>query len=310
MERTAAAVVAGWCLVAASSVSAQTWGRPHEPSSGACFYEHANFEGRYFCTRAGEAASEVPADANDRISSIRVFGNARVVVYRDDRFRGKSSTFDQDMRDLRKAGWNDRISSYRIDSEGRGSGGWGGGDWGRPSVPSTGVCFYKDPGFRGDYFCAGMGASAAQVPSGTNDKISSIRVYGNAEVTVFQDAFYEGRSQRFDRSMSDLRGAGWNDLISSYRVRSRSSGSGSRDSGSRDSGSRGGGGNWGQSSGSRMSRQEAEGIVQRAYQSVLGRDPDPGSKSWVDEVMKHNWNQRQLEAELRKSPEYRAKQQH
>jgi multidrug efflux pump subunit AcrA (membrane-fusion protein) len=25
--------------------------------------------------------------------------------------------------------------------------------WGRPSQPQSGACFYKDPGFQGDYFC-------------------------------------------------------------------------------------------------------------------------------------------------------------
>ena len=25
--------------------------------------------------------------------------------------------------------------------------------WGRPSEPQSGACFYKDPEFRGDYFC-------------------------------------------------------------------------------------------------------------------------------------------------------------
>jgi len=52
---------------------------------------------------------------------------------------------------------------------------------------------------------------------------------------------------------------------------------------------------------------EAENIVRRAYRSVLGREPDPGARSWVNAVMKNNWTQRQLESELMKSAEYRNK---
>ncbi len=51
-----------------------------------------------------------------------------------------------------------------------------------------------------------------------NDKISSIRIFGNASVTVFQDSRFEGRSSRFDYDVPDLKREGWNDLISSFRV--------------------------------------------------------------------------------------------
>jgi hypothetical protein len=298
----------GLMLVAAPSASAQDWGRPREPSSGVCFYEHANFDGQYFCSRVGSNSSQVPREANDRISSIRIFGDAQVVVYSDAGFRGSSRRFDNDVRDLRHEGFNDRVSSFRVEPRGYGSGGnWGGGDWdsswGRPRPPSSGVCFYKDPHFRGDYFCAPAGASAAQVPSGTNDKISSIRVYGGVEVTVFQDSHYEGRSSSFDSNMDDLRRAGWNDLISSFRVRFRSGGSHRDDS----SGSHGDGSS---RSSSRWTRDQAQAMVDRAYHSVFGRAPDPGARGWVDDVMKKNWSQQQLEAELRKTPEYRSKHGH
>ena len=29
--------------------------------------------------------------------------------------------------------------------------------WGRPTVPRDGACFYRDAGFRGDYFCVRAG---------------------------------------------------------------------------------------------------------------------------------------------------------
>jgi hypothetical protein len=56
-----------------------------------------------------------------------------------------------------------------------------------------------------------------------------------------------------------------------------------------------------------MTRQKAEEIVGRAYRSVLNREPDSGSRGYVDRVMRDKWSQSDVERELRKSPEYRRK---
>jgi hypothetical protein len=57
----------------------------------------------------------------------------------------------------------------------------------------------------------------------------------------------------------------------------------------------------------RMTQTEAERIVRRAYLDVLGREPDPGSRGWVEKVMYENWTEQDLVRELRKSEEYRLK---
>ena len=82
---------------------------------GACFYRDSNFRGQYFCVEAGDDVNDLPSDANDRISSIRVFGGATVRVYKDSRFRGDSRRFDSNVRDLDDAGFDDEISSIRIE---------------------------------------------------------------------------------------------------------------------------------------------------------------------------------------------------
>lgn len=214
-------------LAVAAGAAAQTWGRPRVPQSGACFYEHINFEGRYFCYRSGTSNDNVPRGLNNEISSIRIFGNAQVVVYKDGDFRGSSRHFESSVSDLRREGLNDRISSFRVDEQryGRGEGGGrgrggGGGPWGRPPTPRSGACFYRDINFGGDYFCASLG-SRAEVPQGTNDEISSVRIFGDAEVIVFRDTNYQGSSRRFDRDVRDLRRSGWNDRISSYTIERR-----------------------------------------------------------------------------------------
>jgi hypothetical protein len=92
--------------------------------------------------------------------------------------------------------------------------------WGRERVPNQGACFYQDADFRGNYFCVRQGDRLSTLPSDMSDKISSIRVFGAAEVTVFRDNNMRGRSGRFINDVRNLKGEGWNDQISSLDVTS------------------------------------------------------------------------------------------
>ena len=56
-----------------------------------------------------------------------------------------------------------------------------------------------------------------------------------------------------------------------------------------------------------MTTEQARQIVERAYRSVLGRDPDPGSAIYVEKVKRDHWSENDVAKELRKSPEYRQK---
>jgi hypothetical protein len=87
---------------------------------GACFYSERNFGGKYLCLRRGESRGKF-GNLGDDISSIRVFGGARVLFYEDDNFKGRASGTKRDVPDLRQfnvAGssrnWNNRISSARV----------------------------------------------------------------------------------------------------------------------------------------------------------------------------------------------------
>ncbi|MEO5819502.1 MAG: peptidase inhibitor family I36 protein [Vicinamibacteraceae bacterium] len=175
--------------------------------------------------------------------------------------------------------------------------------WGRPAVPRDGACFYRDAGFRGDYFCVRAGQDLSWIPAGLNDEISSIRTFGRAEVTVYRDRRFSGRSERFERDIVNLRNEGWNDKLSSLRV-DRDRG-GWRD-GDRDRG-RGDGYGWrdGDRRDDRRELVRAEEVVRRAYLAVFRREPDGGSRGYVDRVMRENLTQADVERELRRSPEYR-----
>ncbi len=240
-------ILAGLAVAAvASSASAQGFGRGGFPGSGACFYEDINFGGRYFCTRAGEANPRVPSNINDEISSIRLFGNAEVIIFRDPDMRGQAQRFTTGVRDLRLSGFNDRLTSYAVQQRGYngndggayGGGGYGGGGYGGG---------YNDG--RGGY-----------------------------------DSVY---------------GGGYNNGYNN------GSGSAGRYESRNGNGAPYGGYNQNNGNRSRYTPQQAASMVQQAYQRVFGREADPAARPWVNEVMKNNWSQRQLEAALRDTPEAR-----
>ena len=70
---------------------------------------------------------------SDRISSIRVFGGAAVVLYRDINFNGESVTIDRDVPDLDQVtarnfrNWNRQASSLAVEDSRRGFPGRGRG---------------------------------------------------------------------------------------------------------------------------------------------------------------------------------------
>ena len=88
---------------------------------GICVCKQRNFAGALTCFRRGDRMSSL-AGFGDKISSIRVFGGARVTVYNDRNFPGPSSTTARDIVDLRNWSvpgmgnhtWNNRISSLKV----------------------------------------------------------------------------------------------------------------------------------------------------------------------------------------------------
>ena len=209
--------------------------------------------------------------------------------------------------------------------------------WGYGRTPRDGACFYKDANFGGEYFCVDAGKALNSIPDGMNDRISSIRIYGRAEVSVHKDRFQSGREKRFYNDVRNLKDAGWNDTISSIEIRptrgydpnltgtqadrivrqayqdildrqpdqaglrlyrSRMIDDGWTEKQVRDA-------LRSSPEYKQNSVKNAQEIVRRAYQSVLRRDPDAGSGGYVNRVLKDGWTQADVERELRKSPEYR-----
>ena len=180
----------------------------NQPRTGACFYMDADYRGENFCMNAGEDQRNVGDRYNDRISSIRVFGGARVTVYRDEDFGGASKTFDRDVSNL--GDWNDRITSIQVTGTQYGGGGSG-------YEPRNGACFYMDADYRGENFCMNAGEDQRNVGDRYNDRISSIRIFGAAEVIVYEEENFGGERRTINRSVSNL--GSFNDKITSIEVK-------------------------------------------------------------------------------------------
>ena len=94
-------------------------------------------------------------------------------------------------------------AQFRIEPRGDGPGWWSSGRGRRPEgLPRSGACFFKDPNFRGDYFCRERGAHVPQVP--LDDEISSIQIYGRVYVTIYKDPYFNGPQATTNESVPDL----------------------------------------------------------------------------------------------------------
>ena len=254
-----AAMLAVGLLADALPAEAQRWGRPRTPPAGACFYQNANYRGDYFCVEAGQDVDAMPSGLNDRISSVRTFGDVDVTVFRNPGFGGRSTRFDGDVSNLQEAGWNDTLSSLSVRRAFRGG--------------------------RGGFGSGGGGFSGGGRQSGANVE----RVIRNAYRDVLNREPDPAGMREYGRRIID---DGWTEAdVREALRRSPEFRQQGRTNGGRVEG--------------RMTRDQAQEIVRRAYLSVLGREPDPGSEGFVNRVMRDNWSEADVARELRKSAEFR-----
>jgi Peptidase inhibitor family I36 len=177
---------------------------------------------------------------------------------------------------------------------------------------------------------------------GLNDTISSVRVEGGAAVYVYEQARFRGAVMRLTENARDLTvrtlpdnpRVSWNDRISSLRVE----GPHSRREGEREgdvdvvitrayqdllgrapdaAGRRYYHGamidqGWTERMvrdhirrGEEFRREGADRIIRRAYQDLLGREPDEnGLRNYRKQMIDHNWSETEVRDNIRRSQEY------
>jgi peptidase inhibitor family I36 len=191
-----------------------------------CFYKDIEFQGPSWCYRPGDELADL-RDRGNEISSIRIFGRARVIVYDLEEFLGASDEFDMDVADLRlrnmegRRNWNDRIDSFQVVAFGRGRGyayGRGGDD--RDNRPARDrICVFEGINYGGRSQCWNTDEEERNLSgNGWNDRINSIRVFGRARVEIYRDANFRGERLRLDRDTPDLGAIRWSGQISSFQV--------------------------------------------------------------------------------------------
>jgi hypothetical protein len=184
-------------LVVALSIPLLAQGPPRD---GACFYREENFRGRSFCVGVGQDVGVLERGFDNGIYSVQLFGQVEVIAFNYPGFTGVNIRIPGSIPNLRslqtaddpRKNWAGRISSVQVNfrpenfRRGREL------RWGRMEMPRVGACFYRGPGFQGDYFCMAAGEGYDSLPPGFNDSISSVRVLGGAEVVAFNDPGYTG----------------------------------------------------------------------------------------------------------------------
>jgi hypothetical protein len=84
------------------------------------------------------------------------------------------------------------------------------------------VCFYEHAGYGGWEQCLAIGGSLNDLGNRRN-QISSVRVYGRAEITLFEHPNFQGQQVVLGENISDLRELKrWNDQVDSLRVETAS----------------------------------------------------------------------------------------
>lgn len=109
-------------------------------------------------------------------------------------------------------------------SQGSCSGGGGGGDDGGGGGGTGKVCFYEHVNYGGASFCAN--ADSGWVGSDWNDRASSLKVQSGQEAVLYRDINYGGGSITVTGDEPNLVNRGFNDAMSSFKVRASGGGGG------------------------------------------------------------------------------------
>jgi hypothetical protein len=213
--------------IAATSAFAQQARDRNDSRAGdrVCFYRDIQFQGPSWCYRPGDELADLH-DRGNEISSIRIFGRARVIVYDLEQFMGAADEFDMDVADLRlrnmagRRNWNDRIDSFQVGAFGRRGRGFAYGGEGRDNRPARDrICVFEEINYGGRSQCWDAEEEERNLSgTGWNDRINSIRVFGRARVEIYRDSNFHGERLRLDRDTPDLGAIRWNGQISSFQV--------------------------------------------------------------------------------------------
>jgi hypothetical protein len=218
-------------LALAGQVSAapQSNERDRQNRDRVCFYQDINYVGWEQCYVPGDEIRSL-GNRKAAASSLRIFGRARVVVWDDTDFNGRTTEFTSDVPDLQRRAasgghtWNDRISSVRVFGEGAypysNTAPPGNSDrndtyrndrYDNNGRVNNGVCVYDRPNYQGRSQCWEAGQEVNDL-GGWSNRISSIRVFGHVSAVLYRSSGFRGDHVMINRDVPDLAalsGGGW-----------------------------------------------------------------------------------------------------
>ena len=148
---------------------------------------------------------------NDKISSITIAKGYQIKVYEHRDFRGKSSLIKESQANLKTLGWNDKISSLKVERN------LSYVDISSLSDSPDGIItIYKDSNFKGDH--TGFDLKEVSSLNKWNDEISSLKISTGYQVTVYEHGDFKGRNATITQGKANLVPLMWNDKISSLKV--------------------------------------------------------------------------------------------
>jgi hypothetical protein len=185
-----------------------------------CVYEHARFEGWEQCFGPGDQVSDLRGH-NNKVSSIRIFGDANLVLFDQKDFKGNQMQVTNDIADLSSRSqppmgmvqrtWNDSVESLRVafDRNGNNNGNRNGNnnDVRIRRDPREGICVFDRTGFQGRSQCWETGDNLPDLTRNGgdwSDRISSIRVFGRAAAELYKDTRFRGERLIVDHDVTDL----------------------------------------------------------------------------------------------------------
>lgn len=135
-------------------------------------------------------------------------GGVGITVFRDENFRGENATFRQDVPDLRRYGFSDRITSLRV-------------------APGEYWEACESPNYQGR--CQVFSGDERNLRNvGWTDRISSLRrvrgggsgggVGGKFGIVLYDDPYFRGRSVTIKDPVENLRSVNFHDRAESVRV--------------------------------------------------------------------------------------------
>lgn len=181
-------------------------------SAGVVVYANTNYRGQSAVLHS-DAPSLVSFNMNDKVSSIRIPNGERWEVCQDINYESECQVLSASVADLRRTGWNGRISSMRQvndreygDRDRRtGTGGV------FQNIAQRGLLFFDRAGFRGTSTPVSVGSSRLGVPAWQG----SVQIRGGGAWELCDTS---GNCATIDRDVSELSDLGLNDRITSARI--------------------------------------------------------------------------------------------